>query len=152
MFQWYDDKKELLGILMPCALVMHIGMVVIADCLKKTGKHQSFAQEFDAETFLESEAAFLSCNQFEVLELLFEHWHFEHTMTQVAHFLLQEDCPSELEPYLYPLRVVNTLINPFSVANPMQINQSLQKIRHYKLNAEKFNTTLENIAALQENL
>ncbi|TLD81234.1 HDOD domain-containing protein [Helicobacter sp. MIT 11-5569] len=150
LFQWYHNNKELLGILMPCSLVMHIGMVAISDCLKKKNQEQNFMQKFNPESFIDSENALLGCNQFEILELLFEHWNFENTMTQTVHYLLEEEFPKELESYIYPLRAVNALISPFSIASPTQINTALQCVRHYKLDVESFNTALNNIHKLQE--
>ncbi|MBX7491003.1 HDOD domain-containing protein [Helicobacter turcicus] len=149
LLHWYQDKKELLGILMPCALIMHIGMVIITDCIKKKNQEQNFMQKFDPQAFIDSENTLIGYNQFEILELLFEHWNFEHTMVQVAHHLLEDEVPKDLEPYIYPLRVVNALISPFSIANQTQINTALQYIRHYKLDTESFNTTLEHIKTLQ---
>lgn len=152
LFQWYQDKKELLGILMPCALVMHIGMVIITDCVKKKNKEQEFVRKFNPQAFIDSENTFLNCNQFKILELLFEHWNFERTMVQTAHYLLEDEPPKDLEPYIYPLRVINALISPFSIAEQTQINTALQYIRHYKLDMDSFNATLKNIKLLQESM
>ncbi len=152
LFHWYQNKKELLGTLMPCALVMHIGMVVIADFLHKNGKEEEFAQKFNKGAYLESENTLLHHNQLEVLESLFEHWNFETTMIEVVHHLNGSEIPQTLESYIYPLRVINTLINPFSIATQEQINQSLQFVRHYHLDMDRFNATLEKIPQLQESL
>lgn len=152
LFHWYQSKKELLGTLMPCVLVMHIGMVVIADFLHKNGKEEEFAQKFNKDAYLESENALLHCNQLEVLELLFEHWNFEATMIEVIRHLNSDTIPPALESYIYPLRVINALINPFSIATQEQINQSLQFVRHYHLDMDRFNATLEKIPQLQESL
>ena len=101
---------------------------------------------------MESENTLLHHNQLEVLESLFEHWNFETTMIEVVHHLNGSEIPQTLESYIYPLRVINTLINPFSIATQEQINQSLQFVRHYHLDMDRFNTTLEKIPQLQESL
>ncbi|WDL74826.1 HDOD domain-containing protein [Helicobacter winghamensis] len=150
LLQWYDNKREFLGILMPCALVMHIGMVVITDCLKKQNKGLEFAQQFYPKDFLESENRLINCNQFKILGLLFEHWNFESTMVQTANHLLNDELPTNLVSYVYPLRVINALINPFSIANEAQIQAALQNARNYQLNLESFYATLENLETLQK--
>lgn len=150
LFQWYQNKKDLLGILIPYTLVMHIGMVVIADCLRKKNDEQKFMQKFDPKDFINSENSLIHCNQFEILELLFEHWNFEDTMVQTAHYLLEDEIPKHLEAYVYPLRVLNSLINPFNVASQTQINIALQQVRHYNLDLDSFNATLENLKTLEE--
>ena len=150
LFQWYQDKKELLNTLMPCALLMHIGMVIIAGHIKRKNQEQEFMQKFNPQDFIDSENHLVGHNQFEILELLFEHWNFEDTMVKTAHYLLEDESPDDLAHYIYPLRAVNILINPFNIATQAQINISLQYVRHYKLNMNYFNISLENIKAIQE--
>ncbi len=143
--RWQQKNLHLFEILVPCALVMHIGMVMISNCLKQTKKQEEFMQKLTPINFLEIEQNVLGCNQFEVLEYLFEHWNFEQTMVRVMHFLNDPIPPEELEVYIYPLRVLNALINPYEIASKKQISEARDLVQQYHLDLEGFDMTLKNM-------
>ena len=143
--RWQQKNIHLLEILVPCALVMHIGMVIISNCLKQSGKQEEFMQNINPHQFLEIEQNLLGCNQFEVLEHLFEHWDFEETMVQVVHYLNSPTLPEELQIYIYPLRVLNALMNPYEIASEAQILEARNLVQQYQLDLASFDTTLEDM-------
>lgn len=143
VLQWYKDKKELHNVLIPCALMMHIGMVIISDCLRKMQKEQDFIEYFVQENFLDSEFKLLNCTQFDILETLFEHWNFDKTIIDVVHYLSLCEIPKDLEVYIYPLKVLNALISPFAIANTEQIKEATRLVKEYSLDIHTFQSTLE---------
>ena len=84
----------------------------------------------------------LGVNQFEILEMLCEHWHFEPTIIKVIHSLQEERLPQEIQRYVYPLRVLNALINPFSIAAKEQIKNARNLAINYGLDIQGFDETL----------
>lgn len=120
-------------------------MVIISNCLKQSGKQEEFMQNINSHQFLEIEQNLLGYNQFEVLEHLFEHWNFEETMVQVVHYLNSPTLPKELQIYIYPLRVLNALINPYEIASEAQILKARNLVQQYQLDLASFDTTLEDM-------
>lgn len=143
--RWQQKNIHLLEILVPCALVMHIGMVIISNCLRQANQQKEFMQKINSFNFLEVEQNMLGCNQFEVLEYLFEHWSFEETMVQVMHYLNHPTPPEDLRVYIYPLRVLNALITPYEIAKQKQILEARDLVQQYHLDLESFDITLENM-------
>lgn len=80
-----------------------------------------------------------------MLEHLFEHWNFEETMVQVVHYLNSPTLPKELQIYIYPLRVLNALINPYEIASEAQILKARNLVQQYQLDLASFDTTLEDM-------
>ncbi|WP_238699034.1 HDOD domain-containing protein [Helicobacter sp. MIT 05-5294] len=143
--RWLQKDIQLLGILVPCALTMHIGMVIISNCLKLAHKQEEFMSKINASQFLEIEQEILGCDQFEVLGHLFEHWGFEQTMVQVMRHLNDPNPPQDLLCFIYPLRVLNTLITPYEIAKQAQIVEARNLVEQYHLDLQGFDTTLENM-------
>lgn len=140
--KWFHSQKSLLSVLISCALIVHIGMVVIADILKTSKKEKEFTKKLKKMSFIEAEKEVLGVDEIEILEMLFRHWHFEETMVQIAHYLDKSEIPRELERYVYPLRVVNALINPYTIASKEQVEKSLKLITRYGLDKERFKGAL----------
>lgn len=143
--RWQQKNIHLLEILVPCALVMHIGMVIISNCLRQANQQKEFMQKINPFNFLEVEQNMLGCNQFEVLEHLFEHWSFEETMVQVMRYLNHPAPPEDLRVYIYPLRVLNMLITPYEIAKQKQILEARDLVQQYHLDLEGFDITLKNM-------
>lgn len=143
--RWQQKNIHLLEILVPCALVMHIGMVIISNCLRQANQQKEFMQKINPFNFLEVEQNMLGCNQFEVLEHLFEHWNFEETMVQVMRYLNHPAPPEDLRVYIYPLRVLNMLITPYEIAKQKQILEARDLVQQYHLDLEGFDITLKNM-------
>ncbi len=140
--KWYQSQKSLLSVLISCALIIHIGMVVIADALKTSQKEKEFAKKLKVMSFIDAEREVLGIDEREVLEMLFRHWYFEETMVQIAHYLDKPEIPQELKCYVYPLRVMNTLINPYNIASKEQIEESLNLVSLYGLDKGGFKEVL----------
>lgn len=97
------------------------------------------------KNFLEVEQEMLGCNQFEVLESLFEHWGFGETIVQVMHDLKNPAPREDLKIYIYPLRVLNALINPYEIASKEQIQEARELVEEYCLDLESFDATLKDM-------
>ncbi|WP_297814271.1 HDOD domain-containing protein [uncultured Helicobacter sp.] len=145
LYRWQKRQVHLLEVLVPCALTMHIGMVVISNCLKQAKIQEEFMQKINPDSFLEIEKSMLGYDQFEVLEHLFEHWGFEETMVQVMHHLKNPTLKEELKIYIYPLRVLNTLISPYEIASKEQIQEARDLVQRYHLDLESFDATLKDM-------
>ncbi|KPH52677.1 HDOD domain-containing protein [Helicobacter pullorum] len=139
--KWYKGSK-LLSILVTCALIMHIGMAILSDCLIKSKKGKKFSERLKTTPCIALEKEMLGVNQFEILEMLCEHWHFEPTIIKVIHSLQEERLPQEIQRYVYPLRVLNALINPFSIAAKEQIKNARNLAINYGLDIQGFDETL----------
>ncbi|MDY4426669.1 MAG: HDOD domain-containing protein [Helicobacter sp.] len=140
--KWHQSKNPILHSLISCALIIHVGMVILANVLRSTNKEKDFEKKLKSMSLIEAERSVLQMDQIEILEMLFEHWHFEETMVQIVHYLGKPELPKELECYIYPLRVVNFLINPYSIASKEQIQEALKYVSLYGLDEEGFNRAL----------
>ena len=145
LYRWQQKAVHLLEILTPCALTMHIGMAIISNCLKQAKIYEDFMSKVNPKNFLEVEQEMLGCNQFEVLELLFEHWGFEETIVQVMHDLKNPAPREDLKIYISPLRVLNALINPYEIASKEQIQEARELVEEYCLDLESFDATLKDM-------
>lgn len=145
LYRWQQKAVHLLEILTPCALTMHIGMAIISNCLKQAKIHEDFMSKVNPKNFLEVEQDMLGCNQFEVLESLFEHWGFEETIVQVMQDLKNPAPREDLKIYIYPLRVLNALINPYEIASKEQIQEARGLVEEYCLDLESFDATLRDM-------
>ncbi|MDA3969194.1 HDOD domain-containing protein [Helicobacter ibis] len=145
MLQWYKHEIKKLEILMPTSLLMHMGMVIISEYIKKLGKAKEFKALIDEDHFLNRELQIAGNTQYEILELLFSHWNFEETMVETMRFLYSNDVPDSLKQYVYPLRVLNTIITPYKIATQEQIAECIDLIEEYELDIALFNEALVKI-------
>ncbi|MDY3114261.1 MAG: HDOD domain-containing protein [Helicobacter sp.] len=152
IMQWFNDKKQLHSTLIPCALLMYLGMAIIADCLRKRGEISDFLKNFDKENQLDSEKQLLNCTHLDVLKSLFKYWNFDEKITKVVESLAQNDINNDLEIYTAPLLVLNKLITPFSSASLEQIKDSINLVESYNLDKDSFINTLKNMQLYKEGL
>ncbi|CAM2885257.1 HDOD domain-containing protein [Helicobacter burdigaliensis] len=140
LYQWYCGDKKL-EVLIPSVVLMHIGNVVIADYLIKTHKDKEFYEKISKADFKhnqEIEKQMLGMDCFEVLKELLKKWNFEENMIDVITAINSKDILESLKEYVYPLRVVNSLITPYYAFTQEQIQEAYEKVKEYNLPLEAF--------------
>ncbi|PZT48774.1 hypothetical protein B6S12_01600 [Helicobacter valdiviensis] len=145
LYQWLCNDKRL-EILIPCALLMHIGSVVIADYLIKNHKDKEFYKKISKTDFKQNQAIekeMLGVDCFIVCGELLKQWNFEDKMIEIISAINDKDVPKDLEAFVYPLRVVNALITPYYFFTQEQIDEVSKIIVEKNLDLEAFKNVLE---------
>lgn len=145
MLLWYKNDVQKLDILIPTSLLMHMGMVIISEYVKKNGKAEEFKNSIDEDNFLNKELQIIGITQYEILELLFKHWNFDSIMIESIHLLYSNEALNSADQYVYPLRVLNTIITPYKIATQKQITDCIELIEKYQLDMGMFNEALTRI-------
>lgn len=143
MVRWFGRvNRGMLDILAPASFLLEIGVVVLSEQAKQTGRSRELHERLlgRGETPVsEVEKEFFGMSSFEVAALLFEHWNFEEMMTSaIAHIQNPAQAPEKTRPYAYPLALVRMIISLYEAYTPDRLEAARGLLAEAGLKEEGF--------------
>lgn len=112
-----EDDKTLASELVPCALLLRLGMILLADMLIKSNKDKEFLEQNQANNFQnveELENQFCGVDNISFLGFLFNHWQFDENLIQsIAHIGNPHAAANEVKKNAYALAITSCLFEPY---------------------------------------
>lgn len=137
-----NEDKALSQILMPCAMLLRLGIIVFSASLKTLGKAQEFLNKIKANDFKNIaliEMEYFRVDSFLFLSYLFRHWEFDEQIIMTI-----ESCTKpyravpELKKSAYALAIVNTLFSMHSYDKKIAIERCVEIIQEASAQGVKF--------------
>lgn len=108
-----QEDRALSQILMPCAMLLRLGIIVFSASLKQLGKDREFLEKIKANDFKNIalvEMEYFRVDSFSFLTYLFHHWEFDESLILMMEYCVKPYAATpELKKGAYALAVVNTL-------------------------------------------
>ncbi|MCI5968524.1 HDOD domain-containing protein [Helicobacter sp.] len=126
------EDKHLADELVPCAMLLRLGMILLSDMLIKSGKDKEFLEKNRANNFqnvqdLENE--YCGVDSVSFLGFLFNHWEFDENLIQsIAHINNPHAAAQELKKNAYALAVTNCLFEPYHPLSQFNSKKSIALI------------------------
>ncbi len=124
-----EEDKALSNELVPCAMLLRLGMILLANMLLKSGKAKEFLTENQTNNFQnvsELENQYCGIDHVAFLGFLFDHWKFDERLIQsITHIENPHASSSEIKKNAYALAVTNCLFEPY---NPLSSFNSKKAI------------------------
>ena len=122
-----QEDRALSQILMPCAMLLRLGIIVFSASLKQLGKDREFLEKIKANDFKNIalvEMEYFRVDSFSFLTYLFHHWEFDESLILMMEYCVKPYAATpELKKGAYALAVVNTLFG-------MRTNHKKEVIEH----------------------
>lgn len=112
-----EEDKPLVSELVPCAMLLRLGMILLADMLIKSGKDKEFLaknQENNFQDVYELENQYCGVDSISFLGFLFNYWEFDEKLIQsIAYIHNPHAAPQEIKKNAYALAVTSYLFEPY---------------------------------------
>lgn len=141
---WFSQSdKKLAQVLVPCAMLLRLGMIIFAHTLIKSGKDKEFLimlkeSEFVDVSWVENE--FYGLDHLTFLGFLFDHWKFDETLIQsTAYITMPHAASDEVKKNAYALAIVNKVFEPYNGGNEYNMQEAVALIKEAKTQGIEFN-------------
>ncbi len=144
--RWFNKvDRSMLNILAPTSFLLEIGMVVIADHVKRIGKEAEFLNDIkESEDTHEVEINHTGTSRAQVAAYIFEHWNFENLMVESMKALENIDkVEDEAKKYAYPLLATKALIGFYEQFTEERVEKAKAIVAKAKLDEKLFLATVE---------
>ncbi len=113
-----EEDKHLSSELVPCAMLLRLGMILLSDMLIKSGKDKEFLAANQANNFQdvqELENQYCGVDSISFLSFLFDYWKFDESLIQSITFINNPHAASdETKKNSYALAVTSCLFEPYN--------------------------------------
>ena len=141
-----EEDKALANTLVPCAMLLRLGMILLSDMLIKSNKSEQFLQENKAHNFQdihEIENHYCGIDSISFLGFLFDYWKFDEILIQsIAHIDNPHAASNEIKKNAYALAITNCLFEPyapFSLFNSKKAIALLNEAKNQEINCDMSN-------------
>lgn len=116
--EWlHEEDKGLANTLVPCAMLLRLGMILLSSILIKTNKDKEFLYANETNGFRdihELENQYCGVDSISFLGFLFDYWKFDEVLIQGIVFLDNPHAAEgEIQKIAYALAITNTLFEPY---------------------------------------
>lgn len=143
---WYKkSSRDKLEVLAPTSFLLEIGIVVVADYLKKEGKDKDFLNALkEGKERSDLEKEFVGETSEAVAAKTFEHWNFETLMVEsIKNIGEPEDAPEEAAEFAKVLHVVKACVNMKEQFTDASKEKAAALVKQYGLDKESFLEALD---------
>lgn len=142
--EWFnDDDKKLAQILVPCAMLLRLGMILFSNTLIQDGKDKEFLQALKNNNFdniSDVEIEFYGLDHLTFLGFLFDHWKFDEVLIQTtAYITMPHAAADEIKKNAYALSIVNRIFEPYNGGSPYNVQEAITLIKEAAAQGVKFN-------------
>lgn len=127
-----EDDKTLANELVPCAMLLRLGMILLADILIKSKKDKEFLEQNQANDFQsvhELENQYCGVDSASFLGFLFDYWKFDENLIQsITHIENPHAAPEEIKKNSYALAITNCLFEPYHPLSQFNSKKSIALI------------------------
>ncbi len=131
---WFTESDiSLAQTLVPCAMLLRLGMILFADTLIKSGKDEEFLEALKANDFNNValvEQEFFNLDSLTFLGYLFDYWKFDETLIQTTAYINMPHAASEeVMKNCYALAIVTKVFDPYQAGSVYNMEDSLLLIK-----------------------
>lgn len=143
--QWLlDEDKNLLYLLVPCAMLLRFGMIVFSNFLIQNRKNADFLNALKASKFENISAVeeeFLGVDHISFLGFLFYRWNFDEFLIESVCFVNTPHSAEEnIKKSAYALAIADNIFAPYSNGSKVDVALSLiQEAKEQGINFDKDN-------------
>lgn len=144
-----DEDKKLSHSLVPCAMLLRLGMIIFSNFLIQNHKDKEFLEKLKKANFsnialIENE--FLGVDHIAFLGFLLHRWNFDESLIESICFVCTPHSASdEVKKSAYALAITNHIFAPYDGASQFHVEAAIALIREATSSGVAFN--LENFLA-----
>ena len=140
-----DEDKQLANTLIPCAMLLRLGIILLSSILLRSGKSEDFLRENKENEFrdlYDLENKYCGIDNLSFLGFLFDHWKFDELLIgSIAHIQNPHSAPDEIKKNAYALAIVNCLFEPYAPLSPFNAKKAIALINEAKASNVNFDTS-----------
>lgn len=134
---WFGESdKKLSQVLVPCAMLLRLGMMLFANSLLQSGENNAFLDKLKAQQFnniSEVESEFFGLDHLTFLGFLFDHWKFDDVLIQsTAYITMPHAASDEVKRNAYALAIANKVFEPYHGGSEYNMQEALALIEEAK--------------------
>lgn len=144
-----DEDKKLSHLLVPCAMLLRLGIVIFSNFLiqnKKDKEFLEFLQKDETNNIALIENEFLGVDHISFLGFLLHRWNFDDILIETICFAQTPHAArDEVKKSAYALAVTNHLFTPYGGSSPYNTKAAIALLEEAKTQGIKFD--LDNLLA-----
>lgn len=128
-----EEDKKLAQTLIPCAMLLRLGMILFSSVLIKSRKDKEFlavlkANEFKNIALVEQD--FFGVDHISFLAYCFDHWKFDELLIQTVVYVINpHSAPPSIKKNAYALAIANRIFEPYEGGNDYNTNEALALLK-----------------------
>lgn len=131
---WFArTDAKLAQVLIPCAMLLRLGMIIFANTLVQNGRDKEFLsmlKEYDFQDVVSVETEFYGLDHLTFLGFLFDHWKFDEILIQsTAYITMPHAASDEVKKNAYALAIVNRVFEPYRGGDEYNMQEALDLIK-----------------------
>lgn len=130
------EDKKLSHLLVPCAMLLRLGMIVFSNFLIQNHKDKEFLKLLQENKFKELtnvEYAILGVDHFSFLGFLFHRWDFDELLIESICFVnTPHSAPNEVKKNAYALAIADMIFAPYTGSSVFNMKRALALINEAK--------------------
>lgn len=131
---WFSKTDaKLVQVLIPCAMLLRLGMIIFANTLVQNGRDKDFLsmlKEYDFQDVASVETEFYGLDHLTFLGFLFDHWKFDEILIQsTAYITMPHAASDEVKKNAYALAIVNRVFEPYRGGDEYNMQEALDLIK-----------------------
>lgn len=128
-----EEDKKLAQTLIPCAMLLRLGMILFSSVLIKSKKDKEFLAALKANEFKNIalvEQDFFGVDHISFLAYCFDHWKFDELLIQTVVYVINpHSAPPSIKKNAYALAIANRIFEPYEGGNDYNTNEALALLK-----------------------
>ncbi len=124
-----EEDKKLAQTLIPCAMLLRLGMILFSSALIKSKQDKAFkdalkANNFQNITLIEQE--FFGVDHISFLASCFDYWKFDEVLIQTVVYVINPHAaPDNIKKSAYALAITNRIFEPYEGGNEYNTHEAI---------------------------
>lgn len=144
-----EEDKKLSYQLVPCAMLLRLGIVIFSNFLIQNKKDKDFLAYLQKTKFINlalAENEFLGVDHISFLGFLLHHWEFDENLIETICFIQSpHSAPDEVKKSAYALAITDHLFSPYNGSSVFNAKATLALLKEAK--TQGINFDLDNFLA-----
>lgn len=124
-----EEDRKLSQALIPCAMLLRLGMILFSSVLIKSKKDKAFREalaENDFKNIAIVEQEFFGVDHISFLAYCFDHWKFDEVLIQTVVYVINPNsAPPSIKKNAYALSIANRIFEPYEGGNEYNTNEAV---------------------------
>lgn len=121
-----EEDKSLAQLLVPCSMLMRLGMILLANALIHNGKDAEFLAAIKENNFQNIsmfENEFCGIDSISFLSYLFDYWKFDEVLIEtIAYIPAPHAATDDVKRNVYALAIANQIFDPYDGGSPYRMS------------------------------
>lgn len=130
------EDKALSDALIPCAMLLRLGMILLSSILTNSKQDKEFLKENKQNNFQsihEVEDKYCGVDSLSFLGFLFDYWKFDETLIQTVTYINNpHSATPEIKKHAYALAIINCLFEPYAPLSSYNCKKAIALIKEAK--------------------